>query len=1104
MLDTKYLARLSAPGIALLLLTVGARADDIKIITATPTLVAPGQTLTVALEVDHTGAPTVTFPCPLTLTLNGASTPVVTEQVTVPPALYKITIPSTAPDGTYTLSWTCANGISATGPSPITIGGVPVVSGFAPSPAPSGSDQTITGSYFGDTPGDIYFVSTQNAQNAYALKSVTSWSSTSITYTLPILAPGTYTLMVQSNGNGNSAAVPITIVAPELQGWVDLHTHPLANLGFGGKLYYGNVDFDATNGTGTNGSNGGPCAPTPVLVNSLQLALGPENWVQGGYDSSSNPCGDVVGWPVASVRYQVVEQTENQNHANIYTNSTFTTSGYQGKESADPPVQDFPTWPAWDDITHQKMYVDWIQRAYQGGLRVLVALAVNSKTLGDMTSGGSGMPGQRDLPANNAAIPTCTAQPICAPVQPADWPTDDKTSADLQIQEIKNFVGRHSDFMEVALSSADIKRIVSENKLAVVVGVEIDNIGNYGVVGVDPGTNRILEGGFPETDAALGAIAGGTTTAVVGATTGGVFGFLFGGPAGAVVGVLAGGTSGAVAGAITGAAAGALAGATSPYEVGQVNTGANVMPTPPELLVAEVDRLYNEGVRYIFPIHLVDNPTGGTATYLDLFNWANVYEEGHAWSLTCAKVSDNVCYQYNSNNTSTPSLTSSNATSQLEALGEQLKLGFIVQVPPPLACTTANPACTGGTVGNMNTVGLNPAGQCAIQEMMSKGMLIDIDHMSDAAAEQTITLAKQQGIGYPLNSGHNQVRNQAGVTGAIWSERNLTAAHYQAIGALHGMAGVGSVGLDACQWLNLYTGVVEAMGMDENSGNVLGPEIIAGFGTDQVLAAGMKARLSTTSYAAPTSADGATYSAYLACMNKCDAVGGACYSGSTTGTSTAPNKTTGPIATGATGVAEQAGLSACHVCTAACLAADGIKTYSPNCNGAYVVSNVKYDNSIPLTVAGVENNSGIPMSSLGNQTWNYNTAGVAHYGMLPDFLADVATLPATTTGGPTGANVVAQMQSGAQYFYQTWRIAENVSAGVKVPSSCTQASVSTTTPCPAGESRQDCGSSGSICVANGTCPRPIAQCPPGEQSKSCGIGTTLCSNPASATTPICP
>ena len=50
--------------------------------------------------------------------------------------------------------------------------------------------------------------------------------------------------------------------------------------------------------------------------------------------------------------------------------------------------------------------------------------------------------------------------------------------------------------------------------------------------------------------------------------------------------------------------------------------------------------------------------------------------------------------------------------------------------------------------------------------------------------------------------------------------------------------------------------------------------------------------------------------------------------------------------------------------------------------------------------------------------WDYNVDGVAHYGMLPDFLQAVRSLPG-------GANMIDNnLMYGADYFYETWRISE--------------------------------------------------------------------------------
>src|SRR5262249_62285736 len=39
------------------------------------------------------------------------------------------------------------------------------------------------------------------------------------------------------------------------------------------------------------------------------------------------------------------------------------------------------SWPAWNSIDHQMMYVDWLYRAYKAGLRLMVVHAVNAEAI---------------------------------------------------------------------------------------------------------------------------------------------------------------------------------------------------------------------------------------------------------------------------------------------------------------------------------------------------------------------------------------------------------------------------------------------------------------------------------------------------------------------------------------------------------------------------------------------------------------------------------------------------------------------------------------------------------------------------------------------------
>lgn len=215
-----------------------------------------------------------------------------------------------------------------------------------------------------------------------------------------------------------------------LRGWVDMHTHPMAHLGFSGKLIHGGIDIGSRLPTDSQCEN-------QVPARSMNHALGPDNPTHGGWDMFTNSCGD-------DIRRQVISQVQEQNGAVV---TPFKARG----------APDFPHWPRWNDITHQKMWVDWIERAHWAGLRVMVALAVHNQTLAAAVGG------------------------------PGDGPMDDVGAMDLQIGQIQAFVSRH-DFMEVAYRPEDLRNIVSSNRLAVVIGVEIDAIGNF-----HKGTNPTLQ-----------------------------------------------------------------------------------------------------------------------------------------------------------------------------------------------------------------------------------------------------------------------------------------------------------------------------------------------------------------------------------------------------------------------------------------------------------------------------------------------------------------------------------------------------------------------------------------------------------------------------------
>lgn len=113
---------------------------------------------------------------------------------------------------------------------------------------------------------------------------------------------------------------------------------------------------------------------------------------------------------------------------------------------------DYIGFPRFNVKLHAKHHREWFRRAWQGGQRLVAALAVNNQYLATRALGVGIRPGTR---------------------------VDDHTQMRVQADFMKQLVASGSDFMEVAYSPADARRIIHQGKLAVVLGIEIDNFGNF-------------------------------------------------------------------------------------------------------------------------------------------------------------------------------------------------------------------------------------------------------------------------------------------------------------------------------------------------------------------------------------------------------------------------------------------------------------------------------------------------------------------------------------------------------------------------------------------------------------------------------------------------
>src|SRR5262249_21148771 len=109
-----------------------------------------------------------------------------------------------------------------------------------------------------------------------------------------------------------------------------------------------------------------------------------------------------------------------------------------------------------------------------------------------------------------------------------------------------------------------------------------------------------------------------------------------------------------------------------------------------------------------------------------------------------------------------------------------------------------------GHVNVRTPFGLTPLGGAAITSLMKRGMIVDIHHMSDRAANRTIARASAvPGGGYPLMSGHTGIRDRSGF-GAETSRSTGQLARLACLGGMFGLGTSGKNGTRAIDWAAQY------------------------------------------------------------------------------------------------------------------------------------------------------------------------------------------------------------------------------------------------------------------------------------------------------------
>jgi microsomal dipeptidase-like Zn-dependent dipeptidase len=195
-----------------------------------------------------------------------------------------------------------------------------------------------------------------------------------------------------------------------------------------------------------------------------------------------------------------------------------------------------------------------------------------------------------------------------------------------------------------------------------------------------------------------------------------------------------------------------------------------------------------EGVRHVVPIHLINNDVGGSAVYTDAFNTANAYVHSTRQHNNWENLGDDGFFDVIYDKKLSGRL---GRPQTLVAEGNNLVQGGAIW---PREVDDATWAKLGYDApldrgGHRNQRGLTAAGGQLLRDLAKEGVLIDVAHMSQNSTAGALLFATINK--YPVMDSHTGLRD-ADETAA--NERALMREHARIIADLGGVIGLGTEG----------------------------------------------------------------------------------------------------------------------------------------------------------------------------------------------------------------------------------------------------------------------------------------------------------------------
>ena len=227
------------------------------------------------------------------------------------------------------------------------------------------------------------------------------------------------------------------------EGFADIHVHQMANLGFGGSIIWGAA-----------------WGPPEVALRPI-----PAN-MRRGHDT-----------------------TEVATHGNRWFGIPKTViNGLIGDvfRHGEEGYQNFSSWPSTGIWTHQQVYEDWLFRAYQGGLRLMVMLAVNSEDAFGR--------GENQISLISKLISTDVKAPgrTGNDMEALEWQI--RAAYLFQDHVDQEYGGPGKGWYRIVRDPQEASEVIKSGKLAVILGTELQHLFNCDIDRPACDRSTIVEG----------------------------------------------------------------------------------------------------------------------------------------------------------------------------------------------------------------------------------------------------------------------------------------------------------------------------------------------------------------------------------------------------------------------------------------------------------------------------------------------------------------------------------------------------------------------------------------------------------------------------------